>query len=325
MKNPWYFVPRSRVTETTKKYKLFTLVNFDSNQNLNHNFSFVKMNSNFIELINKDYIWKGKLLIFLLTLGFGSLFLFLFLFKLVFIDYGEFDIVIYFGAFIVCGGFFYIFLTMFFPFFKYDFLKNIYTPIVVNRKNNKLFYLGGDNKLIELNLDEIYFDVFKTQGIAGLPIYELHGYKIENDIIVEDIQIGAPSFFKDNIEGLLGFIKTYVEQGPQPLYFLHGVNEPEIDGLKKLTYCYDIYDKRESFKQSWETVYVNHFQTPLLSIFFAIPELIRFIGRRLTLIFSEKSVWSEELKQRNTIDEDELYIVTAKDNLNFRFMKVKNK
>lgn len=174
-------------------------------------------------------------------------------------------------------------------------------------------------------MDEIYFDVFKTQGIPGLPIYELHGYKIENDIIVEDIPIGAPSFFKDNIEGLLGFIKTYVEQGPQPLYFLHGVDKSEIDGLKKLTYCYDIYDKRESFQQSWETVCVNHFQTPLLSIFFAIPELIRFIGRRITLIFAKKKVWNNELKQKNVIEENDPYIVTAENNLKFSFMKVKKK
>lgn len=325
MKNPWYFVPKNRVKENVKKYQLFNFANFDSKENLNHNFSFVQMNLNFIELINKNYIWKGKLLVFLLTLGAGSFFLCLFFLKLIFIDYGEFDILVYFGAFMVCGGFLYIFLTMLFPFFKKDFLKKIYNPIIVSRKNNILFYFGENDQLIELDLDELYFDFFKTEGIAGLPIYELHAYIVENDIIVQDVQIGAPSFFKDNIEGLLGFIKTYIEQGPESLYFRHGVDEAEIDGFKKLTYCYDIYDKRESFKQSWETVYVNHVQTPLLSIFFAIPEFIRFICRRLTLIFSKKTVWPVELKQKNKIDEDDPYIVKAKDNLKFGFMKVRNK
>jgi len=51
MKNPWYFVPRTKVGERVKKYQLFKLDTFELKRVINHNFSVVQMNSNFIELV----------------------------------------------------------------------------------------------------------------------------------------------------------------------------------------------------------------------------------------------------------------------------------
>ena len=55
MKNPWYFVPRTKVGESVKKYQLFKLDTFELKRVINHNFSVIQMNSTFIEFINKIY------------------------------------------------------------------------------------------------------------------------------------------------------------------------------------------------------------------------------------------------------------------------------
>ncbi|MFW1968470.1 hypothetical protein ACG95P_15545 [Acinetobacter guillouiae] len=326
MKNPWYFVPRSKVGEMIKKYQLFKLDTFELKRVINHNFSLVQMNSAYIELTNRNYVWKGKNLIFLFLLAIPYVLLVLFGSYFILKDGVEDEkIIIYSGAILLMAGGLYIFFTMLIPFLKFDFLKPFYLPVLISRQNNSMTVCSEGNSTSQFLLDDLYFDIVQSQGVVGLPLYELHAYILDGEVIKHDIQLGTPNIHKDYIEGFLLFIKTYVEQGPEPLCYRKGIDDPEQDYKIKLTYCYDIQEKKESFKQSWQTVFINHFQTPLYALIFAIPEFIRFFGRRITVLFSKSFYWSEQLKKDNPVDENDPYIVTAKDNLKFGFFSVKDK
>ncbi|MFW1995969.1 hypothetical protein ACG904_13590 [Acinetobacter guillouiae] len=325
MKNPWYFVPRTKVGERVKKYQIFNLDTFELKRVINHNFSVVQMNSNFIEFTNKNYVWKGKKLIFLSFFGIPFVLLVLFGGYL-FLKDGIGDLL----GFLISLIFvflisLYMLLTMLIPFLKLDFLKPIYLPILINRQKKTMIVCSDGGSTAQFQLDDLYFDIVQSQGVVGLPLYELHAYILDGEVIKHDIQLGTPNIHKDYIEGFLLFIKTYVEQGPEPLYYRKGIDDPEQDYKSKLTYCYDIQEKKESFKQSWQTVFINHFQTPLYALIFAIPEFVRFFGRRITVVFSKPFYWSEELKKEHVIDGNDPYIVTAKDNLKFGFFSVKDK
>ncbi|WP_314335938.1 hypothetical protein [Acinetobacter guillouiae] len=326
MKNLWYFIPRTKVGDNVKKYQLFKLETFELKREINHNFSVVQMNSNFIELTNKNYAWKGKIVTIFLLVALPILTLTIYL-SIFFLKDGVEDevFVIYTSAIIVICSALYIFITMFLSFFKFDFLKPLYLPIVINRQKKTMTVCSDGNNTTQFLLNDLYFDIVQSQGVVGLPLYELHAYILDGEVIKHDIQLGTPNIHKDYIEGFLLFIKTYVEQGPEPLYYRKGIDDPEQDYKSKLTYCYDIQEKKESFKQSWQTVFINHFQTPLYALIFAIPEFIRFFGRRITVLFSKPFYWSEQLKKDNSVDENDPYIVTAKDNLKFGFFSVKDK
>ncbi|MFW2011855.1 hypothetical protein [Acinetobacter bereziniae] len=326
MKNPWYFVPRTKVGERVKKYQLFKLDTFELKRVINHNFSVVQMNSNFIELTNKNYVWKGKNLIFLFLLAIPYVLLVLFGSYFILKDGVEDEkIIIYSSAILLAFGGLYVFITMLIPFLKFDFLKPLYLPVLISRHNNSMTVCSTGNSTTQFSLDDLYFDIVQSQGVVGLPLYELHAYILDGEVIKHDIQLGTPNIHKDYIEGFLLFIKTYVEQGPEPLYYRKGIDDPEQDYKSKLTYCYDIQEKKESIKQSWQTVFINHFQTPLYALIFAIPEFIRFFGRRITVLFSKPFCWSEALKKEHAVDENDPYSVTAKDNLKFGFFSVKEK
>jgi hypothetical protein len=233
--------------------------------------------------------------------------------------------VIHTSAIIVICSALYIFITMFISFLKFDFLKPLYLPVVINRQKKTMTVCSDGNNTTQFLLNDLYFDIVHSQGVVGLPLYELHAYILDGEVIKHDIQLGTPNIHKDYIEGFLLFIKTYAEQGPEPLYYRKGIDDPEQDYKSKLTYCYDIQEKKESFKQSWQTVFINHFQTPLYALIFALPEFVRFFGRRITVVFSKPFYWSEQLKKDNSVDENDPYIVTAKDNLKFGFFSVKDK
>ncbi len=326
LKNPWYFVSRTKVGERVKKYQLFKLDTFELKRVINHNFSVVQMNSNFIELTNKNYVWKGKNLIFLFLLAIPYVLLVLFGSYFILKDGVEDEkIIIYSSAILLAFGGLYVFITMLIPFLKFDFLKPLYLPVLISRHNNSMTVCSTGNSTTQFSLDDLYFDIVQSQGVVGLPLYELHAYILDGEVIKHDIQLGTPNIHKDYIEGFLLFIKTYVEQGPEPLYYRKGIDDPEQDYKSKLTYCYDIQEKKESLKQSWQTVFINHFQTPLYALIFAIPEFVRFFGRRITVVFSKPFCWSEALKKEHVVDENDPYSVTAKDNLKFGFFSVKEK
>ncbi|MCU4319466.1 hypothetical protein [Acinetobacter bereziniae] len=326
MKNLWYFIPRTKVGESVKKYQLFKLDTFELKRVINHNFSVVQMNSNFIELTNKNYAWKGKIVTIFLLVALPILTLTIYL-SIFFLKDGVEDevFVIYTSAIIVICSALYIFITMFLSFFKFDFLKPLYLPILIHRQKMTMIVCSDGNNVTQFSLDDLYFDIVQSQGVVGLPLYELHAYVLDGEVIKHDIQLGTPNIHKDYIEGFLLFIKTYVEQGPEPLYYREGIDDPEQDYKSKLTYCYDIQEKKESFKQSWQTVFINHFQTPLYALIFAVPEFVRFFGRRITVVFSKPFYWSEALKKEHALDENDPYSVTAKDNFKFGFFSVKDK
>ncbi|KKW81999.1 hypothetical protein AAV97_00380 [Acinetobacter sp. Ag2] len=326
MKNPWYFVPRTKVGERVKKYQLFKLDTFELKRVINHNFSVVQMNSNFIEFTNRNYVWKGKNLIFLFLLAIPYVLLVLFGSYFILKDGVEDEkIIIYSSAILLAFGGLYVFITMLIPFLKFDFLKPLSLPVLISRHNNSMTVCSTGNSTTQFLLDDLYFDIIQSQGVVGLPLYELHAYILDGEVIKYDIQLGTPNIHKDYIEGFLLFIKTYVEQGPEPLYYRKGIDDPEQDYKSKLTYCYDIQEKKESIKQSWQTVFINHFQTPLYALIFAVPEFVRFFGRRITVVFSKPFYWSEALKREHAVDENDPYSVTAKDNLKFGFFSVKDK
>ncbi|MBJ9903495.1 hypothetical protein [Acinetobacter bereziniae] len=326
MKNPWYFVPRTQVGKRVKKYQLFKLDTFELKRVINHNFSVVQMNSNFIELTNKNYVWKGKNLIFLFLLAIPYVLLVLFGSYFILKDGVEDEkIIIYSSAILLAFGGLYVFITMLIPFLKFDFLKPLYLPVLISRHNNSMTVCSTGNSTTQFSLDDLYFDIVQSQGVVGLPLYELHAYILDGEVIKHDIQLGTPNIHKDYIEGFLLFIKTYIEQGPESLYYRKEIDDPEQDYKSKLTYCYDIQEKKESFKQSWQTVFINHFQTPLYALIFAVPEFLRFFGRRITVVFSKPFYWSETLKKEHVVDENDPYSVTAKDNLKFGFFSVKEK
>lgn len=326
MKNPWYFVPRTKVGDNIKKYQLFKLKTFELKREINHNFSVVQMNSNFIEFTNKNYAWKGKIVTIFLLVALPILTLTIYL-SIFFLKDGVEDevFVIYTSAIIVICSALYIFITMFLSFLKFDFLKPLYLPILIHRQKMTMTVCSDGNSITQFSLDDLYFDIVQSQGVVGLPLYELHAYILDGEVIKHDIQLGTPNIHKDYIEGFLLFIKTYVEQGSEPLYYRKGIDDPEQDYKSRLTYCYDIQEKKESIKQSWQTVFINHFQTPLYALIFAVPEFVRFFGRRITVVFSKPFYWSEALKKEHVVDENDPYSVTAKDNLKFSFLSVKEK
>ena len=69
------------------------------------------------------------------------------------------------------------------------------------------------NNTTQFLLNDLYFDIVHSQGVVGLPLYELHAYILDGEVIKHDIQLGTPNIHKDYIEGFLLFIKNLCRTG----------------------------------------------------------------------------------------------------------------
>ena len=322
MKNPWYFTAHSAIGKKIDKKESFKLSQYHWPRGAIHNFSVLRMNSNFLEFINRDYLWKGKSLVSTLIFALPLLILSIW-YAPIFLedsDYFIYSLYVFFFISIV-----YIFLTMATQFFKSEFLKPLYNPIIF-LKSGQFFFQKSDKELITANIEDVYFHILETYGVAGSKIYELHLYIVDDkSIIIEDIQIGAPNYVDETVKGLLQFIKIYYEDGPNTLVFKPEEDFVEHNSVNKLTYCYDIIDKKESIQQSWETIFYPYFFAIVIQVLFTIPEILRLFGRRITLIFSKKTQYHPELKKYLEIELDDPYNVTAKDNFKFGLLEMKGK
>ncbi|MEN8370101.1 hypothetical protein ABFP32_20560, partial [Acinetobacter bereziniae] len=169
LKNPWYFVPRTKVGERVKKYRLFKLDTFELKRVINHNFSVVQMSSNFIEFTNKNYVWKGKILIFLSVFALPIFLLIIYLLFFTLSDGVEDEkIIIYSSAILLAFGGLYVFITMLIPFFKFDFLKPLYLPVLIHRHKKKMTVCSDGDNTTQFSLDDLYFDIVQSQGVVGL-------------------------------------------------------------------------------------------------------------------------------------------------------------
>ena len=108
----------------------------------NHNWSFLSMNDDYIELIDQSYARLGKGLspfIFVIPLMLIALY-FLYLY---FTLGGDSNDSIFITFLIVTSVVFIIwfcFFVFFRPFFKYDYKKPLCKPILFNRKTGKVFF-----------------------------------------------------------------------------------------------------------------------------------------------------------------------------------------
>ncbi|MBJ9373629.1 DUF6708 domain-containing protein, partial [Acinetobacter sp. TGL-Y2] len=189
---------------------------------LNHNWSFLRMNHDYIELIDQYYARLGK--------SFSIFFIFspiiFLLFSILYID-------VFYIFFLILV----ILFFCFYPIYKYDKGKPICRPIIFNRNTQKVYFYINGQEYLEKHWLDVTYALGTSQGLGGMPIYELRAYIIEDGILKDTFLIGFPKIGNGASLGLWSFICHYMQHGmdelkphPHPMY-------GTIDPLKQLTFC----------------------------------------------------------------------------------------
>jgi hypothetical protein len=277
---------------------------------LNHNWSFLRMNHDYIELIDQYYARLGK--------SFSIFFIFspiiFLLFSILYID-------VFYISFLILV----ILFFCFYPIYKYDKGKPICRPIIFNRNTQKVYFYINEQEYLEKHWLDVTYALGTSQGLGGMPIYELRAHIIEDGILKNTFLIGFPKIGNGASLGLWSFICHYMQYGmeelkphPHPMY-------GTIDPLKQLTFCQRMLGSKESIQDTWRSFRCVYFNNPLPS-YFAFPfDLCNLIARRIFLTIKPLPVWHSDVVKANQMDKIREEEITYRDNYEFKEFEIKDK
>ena len=308
--NYWYGYDNFKKNIPIKSEEIENILSVEDVYELNHNWAFLRMNHDFIELIDQYYARLGKgLSVFIFCLPF---ILSLFLFFL--IDF-------YFILTLILVVLFYSLN----PVYMFDRGKPICRPIIFNRNTQKVYFYINEQEYVEKHWLDVTYALRTSQGLGGMPIYELRAHIIEDGILKDTFLIGFPKIGNGASLGLWSFICHYMQHGmddlkpkPHPMY-------GTIDPLKQLTFCQRLEGPKESIKDTWTSFRCVYFNNPLPSYFSFPFDVCCLIARRIQLRFKSLPEWHIDVVNANEMNKIRAEEISYKDNYDFKEFEIKDK
>lgn len=292
----------------------------------NHNWSFIRLNDDYIELIDQSYARLGKGISLLIPMF--PLFLFLFLFYYIgilsFLDnssVGEaffFLIAVLFVIGLPCVAFLR-------PYFKYDHKQPICKPVLFNRKTGKVFFYINDQEYIEKKWTDVVYIMGSSFGLSGIPLRELRAHIIEDGILKHTFVIGFPMIGIFRTQGLWTFICHFMMKGPEELYPKPHPMYGTIDPFTQLTYCQKVVGAKESWRDTWKSFRIIYHYNWVPALFAYPFDVCNFVARRILLHIKPLLVWHEDVVRKNKMDLERPEEISAKDNFEFTMFKMMDK
>ncbi|OTG83315.1 hypothetical protein B9T33_02585 [Acinetobacter sp. ANC 5054] len=301
------------------------LLTVENDSKRNHNWSFISMNDDYIELIDQSYARLGKGLSGYLVISCFFVLYFIAIF-IIWNEYGQIDLksiicfFISFLFFIVLPS--YSFLK---PVYKYDYKKTICKPIIFNRKTGKVFFYINDQEYIEKKWTDVVYIMGSSFGLSGIPLRELRAHIVEDGILKHTFVIGFPMIGIFRTQGLWTFICHFMTKGPEELYPKPHPMYGTIDPFTQLTYCQKVVGAKENWRDTWKSFRIIYHYNWVPALFAYPFDVCNFVARRILLHIKPLPVWHEDVVRKNKMDLEHPEEISAKDNFEFTMFKMKDK
>lgn len=275
--------------------------------------SVIKMNSSFMEVVDKWYGWKGllsgvALIVFLMVLTFYVGMLNITITREPSSDAANSDLSIMVMVTLMIVPVAAIALWMF---CKESFSYTHY-PIRFDRKNRKVHVFRNNGSVASINWNEVFF----TLGQLAHGHWEIRGHVLAPDKVtvietfalsysgaIDPIRINSKSkqqASNDYVHAHWEFIRRYMEDGPEEL-------------SRQVQFCMPIDLKRESVRLSFERIFANLAGSPVLLYTTLFPFcLLISIFRLLAIHTSKIPVWTAEVEAGCLVEPDDPYAIEGR-------------
>lgn len=271
-----------------------------------YNMSVIRINSTYLEVVDKFYAWKGMLTLFSLTViaAFGGLYLFFF------VDAGIVHPTN--DHLIFLGGISAMWVPMI-GFMIWNLLREMATythyPIRLNRQNRMVYVFRRDGTVLEAAWDALFIAV--TPGsydyAARSMQWNLRAHVLDQDgeTVKETFAFPMYDTLKEELLSYWEFVRRYMEEGPAKLI---GSGDGQVET------CHPIGDRKEGFKWGMLVIYSQFAPVPLL--FWLMSPLLTLIGlaRYLANLTCEVPVWPRSVEEACPLAPGDAYARDYRDN-----------
>ncbi len=292
----------------------------------NHNWSFLSMNDDYIELIDQNYARLGKSLSMFVFISPLIILLFCILFFILFYPVNDkgwfiYGFILFSNIFLIC----FILYSFLSPYFKYDHNKPLCKPILFNRKTGKVFFYLTDAEYIERDWKDVVYVMGTSFGLSGFTLRELRAHIVEDGLLKHTFVIGFPMIGWDNTQGLWSFICHFMHKGPAELYPKPNPMYGTIDPFTQLTFCQQLIGAKESYRDTWKSFRIIYHDNWVPALFSYPFDVCNFIARRILLNIKPLPVWHKEVILKNKMEQQRPEEISFKDNFEFSMFEMKDK
>lgn len=248
--------------------------------------SVIKINTTYLEMIDKFYSWKGALTAFISIPFFMILTLYFAVHTIAIpriIATGQWHGDTY--AIIFINLLSLSFLYWLFKYIKKESFSFTHYPIRLNRNTRMVYVFRTNGTVLTVPWDDAFFTLGMAGGTGLIQNWDLRAHVLDKDkkTVLETFTFGMVSNRKEDLYQLWEFIRRYMEEGPQEAY-------------QQVKYCMPVWDRRESYIFGLKRLIVNFNGQPFLQLLM-MPFLLWYsIGRFIAMHTSKIPKWPQEVE-----------------------------
>lgn len=270
-----------------------------------YNLSVIRMNSSFMEVVDKYYSWKGigifvgfvvfSMIITALIQGSLTLQYQYSAGKLTNVPKGD----LYFLLCMMVIGFFVaiglLLHTLYIDCFKYT-----HYPIRLDRKNQRVYVFRRNGTVLDIAWDDVFFTNGRCKSGFSPQEWELVGHVLASDgkTVIETFPFNAHTTEKEKVALYWEFVRRYMENGPEKI-------------IEQVEVCLPIAEQKEGFKYGVVRLLTNFVGIPLFMWLLSPLLLAVGIARYFAMATCKIPKWPAEVEAACQIEADDPYAIDA--------------
>lgn len=182
-----------------------------------------------------------------------------------------------------------------------EWFRYTHYPIRFNRKNRMVYFFRGDDTVLTVPWDDVYFTIQLTGG--RYTSYNLYGLVMKDSQTVKEKFNVDSDFTESNSLRYWEFIRRYMEKGV-----------PAVIKAPGLEYYLPIADKRETVHQGWIALTSEYESMPIFKTIITPFLALAFLGRFIYQWTSKVPLWPKDIENECRIKFSDPYIFDSRKN-----------
>lgn len=273
-----------------------------------YNLSTIKINSTYLEIVDKYYAWKGSILwIALISIMVPTVFL-ISIALLTASRWSESehqDLLFLVATSLMSAP---LIAVMIWHALRESFTYTHY-PIRLNRKNRMVYVFRRNGTVMSASWDDLFFTFDKGgyDSVLRAVNWNIRGHLLDADGVTVKETFAFPIYStkKDELLNYWEFVRRYMEEGPAKLI---GSGDGQVE------ICHPIADRKESFGWGMQLIYSHMAMVPIM--FWIFSPFLTLIGlaRYLANLTCDVPVWPKSVESACVIEPGDPYARDARNN-----------
>lgn len=267
-----------------------------ASRQVHYELSLIKLNSTFVECVDRWYSMRGFMAMAMGTFSLIGLYLVaVSTFDLMFQGYWESSIILLLGGGIVWGTG---------KFFLIDAFTYTHYPIRFNRQNRQVYAFRRDGTVLKAGWEDFYWTIYKATHVGGGDVnvmghlLDKDGVTVKESIALSEVSIGQEG--EDKVKTQFEFFRRYMEDGPGPV----------LDALKPtpLIMLPGIDKERESWRFSWERITLHENGSMIGMVLYQVIALPMSLFRWIVMRTSKIPQWPQWVEDECRIEPNDPWV-----------------